>query len=203
MFLNPKHPSAKTPAAAFLFQTSDGLLFVEANTNLAVQAMELLCDEDNCPADGFELLGVFRDYGTIGIRSNDLVGISYVEFLARIVDKEKLANIPMLKECIAASLTPEDRKQMVSIIQSMKSSDEEESEDEDENEEDDEPDEDVEIVDTRSQNTEKEKTKLINALTGLGFQKKPVNTFIATITDEIGSTPIEKLIRKGIQNLSS
>lgn len=203
MFLHPEHPSAKTPAAAFIFQAADGMLFVEANTNLAVQAMELLC-ADNCPADGLELLGVFRDYGTIGIRNDNLVGISYVEFLARIADKEKLAIIPMLKECIAASLTEDDREQMASIIKHMKSSNEDDENNEyndDENNEDDEDDENPEIIDTRTQDKEQEKIRLMQALTGLGFQKKPVNAFITSINDRIGVDPIEKLIREGLRNL--
>lgn len=205
-FLNSNHPSANTPAAAFVFQAKDGILFVEANTNLAVQAIELLC-ENGEPADGLELMGVFRDYGMIGIRNDNFVGMDYVDFLARIADQRKLASIPNLKECIALSLSDEDREHMAKIIKSMKSSpideedrsqriieattdDFEEECDEEEPEEEDLPNK-AEVV-----------TKLTKAFVGLGFPRKTVKDYVAKVdSQKLVSESLENLVREGLRNL--
>jgi hypothetical protein len=202
-FLDSDHPSINTPAAAFVFQAKDGILFVEANTNLAVQAMELLC-EDGEPADNLELMGVFRDYGMIGIRNDNFFGMDYVDFLAKVADQRKLASIPNLKECIAASLSDEDREHMARIIKGMKSTptyEDDASNDRiiettaDSVEECDEESEEVpssaEVI-----------TKLTKAFTGLGFPKKTVKEYLTKVDSrKLVSEPLESLVREGLRNL--
>ena len=205
-FLDPNHPSANTPAAAFVFQAKDGVLFVEANTNLAVQAMELLC-EDGEPADGLELMGVFRDYGMIGIRSDNFIGMDYVDFLARIADKDKLASVPTLKECIAASLSEEDREHMALIIKQMSIPNDEPDErvietTADSFEDDNDSDEEEDPEEENLPNQEEVKTKLMKAFVNLGFPKKTVKDYITKVDSrKLVSESLENLVREGLRNL--
>lgn len=176
-YLHSNHPSANTQQAAFLFSVDGGMFYVLAINPFAVQAIELLCGDDHSPAPGIGLLAIFRDPGTIGIRNpNQMVELSYPKFLTQVADKRRIQFTPGLQQCIADSLTEEDREQ-ISI--------------------------DIQATEEASQ-APNDCSEQLKALLGeLGYKSSQIEDFLKSVGARTASEPVEILLREAIRQLSS
>jgi hypothetical protein len=193
-YLTEDHPSYNTKQAYFLFAVSDGLFVVEAKNQYAVQAIELLVGDDHVASPGVRLMAIFRDCGVVGLRQNEITTITYAVFLSKVADKDQIASSPQIKECIAASLSPEDRTELANIAQYIRENPEAE-------EEASEAEEEASRTDIETPNNAA--TKLEGALAGLGYSKASVKRFVTSLGPRVAREPMNVLLREGIRNLTS
>jgi hypothetical protein len=190
-FLPSDHPSANTETAQFLFQADGCLFLVEATNQYVVQAIELIAGPDQQPTPGCQLVAVFRDCGTVGIRSDNIVELEYANFLTMVADRKRIATIPGLKQCIAASLNEDDRTILSKVISEEQSDSSSSMLGNVENDE--------KAWAAGVDNT----TKLHTALSNLGFNKQAVRRYIKSLDPNVVKTPLEELIQCGVRVLSS
>jgi hypothetical protein len=191
-YLQADHPSYSTEQAYFLFEVSDGLFVVEAKNRYAVQAIELMVGDDNTVAPGVKIMAVFRGCD-VGIRQG-ITDISYAVFIAKVANKDLIASSPALKECIAVSLSPEDRLELADIAQYIRENPEAQ-------EEASEAEEEASEMGIGAPSNAA--VNLESALAGLGYSKANIKRFVASLGSRVSREPINTLLREGIRNLTS
>lgn len=85
------------------------LLLVEARNEWAVQAIERIVAADGTASRNCELLTVHRQCPSIGIRSDFVSEVEYVDFMVDVVDPGRIAGDQWTAAAFQQSLTPEDR----------------------------------------------------------------------------------------------
>lgn len=114
-FLGTEHPSYGCEQAWFLFSVRDAgrvarLLLVEAKNPWAVQAIERIAGPDGMVSGNCELLTVHRQCPSIGIRSDLVSEVDYVDFMVDVVDPGMIAGDQWAAAAFQRSLSPEDRE---------------------------------------------------------------------------------------------
>ena len=116
--LSTEHPSYGCEQAWFLFSVKDAgrvarLLLVEARNEWAVQAVERIVAADGTVSQNCELLTVHRQCPSIGIRSDLVSEVDYVDFMVDVVDPGRIAGDQWTAAAFQQSLTPEDRSKAI------------------------------------------------------------------------------------------
>lgn len=124
--IGPGHPSYGCAQVAFLFAKEipgpfggiEKLILVEAPNEWAVQTLErILALFKNQVNENYRAIGAFRNCSSIGIRSKDLVEISYTEFMIDIVNHGCLLNDPVTATAFEKSLDDQTRNQALKLLQ--------------------------------------------------------------------------------------
>lgn len=106
--LDSSHPSFGCKSAWFQFAilSSDGairkLLVVEANSEEFVETLELLLLVDGFVSKTCHVVSVFRESDSVGMRSPIIEESSMIEFMADIVDTERLRDSRVLQTFVGA-----------------------------------------------------------------------------------------------------
>jgi len=116
--LGTDHPSHGCEQAWFLFSVRDGgrvsrLLLVEARNAWAVQALERVAGADGAVSGNCDLLTVHRQCPSIGIRSDLVREVEYVDFMVDMVDPGRIAGDQWAAAAFQRSLTAEDRSRAI------------------------------------------------------------------------------------------
>ncbi len=119
-FLSHRHPSHDCAQAWFVFAVLNPggpgfcrMLLVEAKNQAAVQTLELLVAKDGRVSRTCELMTVHRDCGTIGMRSDLAEEVPFHEFVADMVEYERLASTPGATDSFQDAVTPEERSELI------------------------------------------------------------------------------------------
>lgn len=114
--LDRDHPSFGTPQAQFLFaiRSDDGavrkLLLVEAKNPAAVAAVEhVLLQGSGSVSEKCTAVAVYRACDEVGMRSDLIDEVGYVDFMLDVVDPDKLLADPTVSSFFVDSLTDEER----------------------------------------------------------------------------------------------
>jgi len=119
--LTENHPSYGCEQAIFLFSICDEntvkrLIFVEANNEMAVQALEIITNADGLVNQFCELIAVYRNCQDVGIRSNFISVVDYIDFIIDIVDPARIALDEKASLAVMSSFSPEDHDEMIRKI---------------------------------------------------------------------------------------
>lgn len=119
--LSNEHPSYGCEQAWFLFSVqSDGriskLLLIEAKNIWAVQTLERLA-VDGLVSQNCQLLAVHRRCSDVGIRSDLVDEIDYVDFILDVVDPRRITGDQWAAASFQQSLTPSDRAKALNKMQ--------------------------------------------------------------------------------------
>ncbi len=205
------HPSFGCQQAWFLFSvTPPGmrgagrLLLVEAKNVWAVQTLERLTNSDNTVSRTCNLVAVFRNCDDVGIRSDLMDEISYVDFVIDMVDMDRLLSDSLSSSGFASSLTADEKAHAAKRLYDAP------------NPEDGQPEpvqqlkanflppkDDVQASKSDCMLMMNGGERLSSALTGLGFKGPSVKKFIDSLGNRVMTDPIEVLLKEGIRALTS
>lgn len=198
--IGPNHPAFSLNGAWYLFAAyaPDGkverLFKVEAKNRTAIQFLETIMGEDGAVSPTCVVLMINKEEPVV--RSRGLEEISYIDFVIEIVDHDRFLNSPLLIQIFQKSMTLGDRLRAGARLQraikihaakpeivpvSMPET----------------------VTDAGTDPVDLQKvSELEQALIGLGFKRPRAIKFVHSVTSEFGKTPIEDLLRRGVQVLS-
>jgi hypothetical protein len=197
--LDQNHASFGCDQAYFIFGiTKEGdshlcrLMLVEASNAYAVYTIEKILLNDGKVSKTCYIISVHRDCKSIGIRSDVMQQIRYVDFMIDMVDPGRIVADPTISTSFKNSLSPEEREYTDQKIEILNSANSEEK---------------IEINhDSVKQpitnNVDDVKSQLEYGLIGMGFKKSMVKKCIDGLKDEIQKNKIEDLFFKAILVLS-
>jgi hypothetical protein len=188
--ITPDHPSYGFDQAWFLFaMVSDKIervILVEAKNAWAVQTIERIA-VDGMVSSNCQLLAVHRHCPSIGLRS-DLIGeISYVDFLIDIIDPNRINADSLTSTAVQNSLSSEERSyaiQKMNAMQNTRCSD------------------DPKHPISGSVSEHANYQDLMAALTGLGFKKNQAKRVLDEMGVRIAYMKMEDSIKEALQKLS-
>jgi hypothetical protein len=177
--IKSSHPSFGCNQAWFLFAKKgqngglEKLMLVEAKNGRAVQTIERMVAVDGHVADDLELMTVHRQCPSIGIRSDFVEEIDYVDFLANYADSSRIVSDSLISHTFQSSLTHADRTKLLATpVPSLPESDESSDISED----------------------------VVAALTDLGYKMPQAKRMVQAIGHGLKSMAIEDAISAALRN---
>ncbi len=199
--LDKKHPSFGIDQAWFQFAilSEDGsirkLMLVEAQRVAAVATLEYILSKDGWVSSRCQVVAVFRQCPGIGMRSDIIDELSYVDFMLDIVDPDRLMADAVVSTYFVSSLTNDERRYAAAKATARAAWHNEESE----------PEPVVRIRTVSQTSGEYEpgsrQALLFCAMTKMGFKAHQVRKWIND--NDVSSGEISDQIRAGLVVLAS
>lgn len=175
------------------------ILLVEAKNAWAVQTIERIAVDGGRISRTCQVLAIHRDCSDVGIRSDLVEEISYVDFMIDIVDPDLLLEDPMTATGFRNSLNEEERAYASAKLASVPSR----------------PVTPVRLVPRAptlvpvhippapvpAPDSEPARERLMSGLTGLGFKPAMARKFVDGLGERIHQ-PVEVLLREGIRKMT-
>lgn len=202
--LDSKHPSFRTTQAWFQFAISssdkliDKLILVEAKCEASVATIEYILSHDCHVSDNCFVISVMRQCPDIGMRSELIDEMPYVEFMLKIVDSDRLLASSSLLSCFRSSLSEDEKRIAHQISSSL--IEEEDNKSVSRYLHDSETIESPAQTDQQEIGPDRAKT-LMFALSNMGFQKRQVSRWVAEKGDSIHHGTIQDQIRDALKSL--
>lgn len=201
--LHSAHPSFRAERATFLFaMRGEGgirrLLLVEAKNAMAVQFLERLVAPDGTVSDTCAVMTVHLRSDDIGVRSDLVDIVPYVQFVSDIVDPGRVTADPLAEMALCASLDDRERAVLEATIRSRAARPARSSRPALPG-----PSLVPPAPGPDRRRAEHERGRLEEALLGLGFKKPQVRAFVDEQDSRIGAVPIEDLVREALLQLTA
>ena len=203
--MDKNHPSFGSRHIWFLFSVGNksdrlGFVITEAGNRDAIYTLEEILEQhDGSVNDNCNIVAVFRDAGSIGIRNQEIATyVKYVDFLLDYVNPSYIMSDISIVECMGKSLSKEDRDyaraKMGSITPAVADDDDEGDSWEVFNEQ--KPVKNEPMEDTKDYHV------LTGALESLGFKKPIIKKFVTKLGNRIGKEPIQSLIKEAVRGFT-
>lgn len=217
--LTKSHPSFGVRQATFLFALDgeDGVrrfLAVQASRYEAVAVMERLAHCDGRVSDRCRLVATFPGCASPVGRDPLMESVPYADFVADVVDPDRLLNDPATATLFQGSLSDEERAHVVRKIQAQVAAagaapgfrqraaqPKPAATKEDWGDWEREPSRPAKKAPARAADDEKSQ-KIVLSLQGLGFKKAAVMEYVQSLGDRLDRDPLPELVRDGIRKLS-
>lgn len=198
--LREDHPSYGCDQAWFLFSMSSSktitrLLLVEAKNEYSVATIERIVAMGRINSS-CELLTVHRQCDSIGIRSEMVTSVDYIDFMLDVVDPSRIISDPLTAQSFRNSMSQEDRVKAMSKMDATQ---------------DEEPDgcdlEDVKLADvipirrfnsSNSQNYQ----DVLAALMDLGYKKLQARKSVDSLGSTVDELELGDAVKAALQNCS-
>lgn len=191
--LTKSHPSFGHSFVAFLFKEGEKLILVEAKNSWAVQVIERILLQDKAVSPTCHVLLVFRDSENIGIRSESVQEVKYVDFMIDHVEPSRIMTDAAMAYSFRCSLSDVECKRAAErLAQDLEGNRTQEFDMETEG-----------PNPSPSSSVENKLVRLEGGLVGLGFKKSQISTWVKNSKSKVESAPVEELIRIAISDLTS
>ena len=194
--INQDHPAFGTGQALyqFAFSNKDGigrLIIVEAKNPWAIFVLEKLIAKNNRVSDKCFVMAIFRECPKVGLKSDLIDEVSYIDFMIDVVDSDLLLSDPVITTAFQNSLSQEEAFYANEKLKFFEDTSEDVSDTFQS-----EPSTPVQNIDSNPN-----AKKLVFALTNLGYNKSIVQRRVQELGRRVEMEPIQDLIRESLRSM--